>query len=659
MASPSTPATSGRRPYTGPTHTHQHPQLGSLKGRLINSPHFTGASVVQFCSIPYAKVPKRFAPCLRQDSIPDQFDGRPHRDFTQLGAACPQPGAMKPGWFDAYGGALEDDLGMEFDEFTCLTVSISVPEDYLPTPVKEEDSGKLPVMVYIHGGGAQEGVGHVDGLHSNAPLAAYSSELLLPAITVNIGYRLNWLGSLVCQDVLDEYNADPSTSPHGPFNLTIQDQRAAFEWIHKFIGGFGGDSNNITAFGESAGSILLIYQISGSPEKLFNRVILQSGVIFGDVTFEQKCAEYQGLLIHFGIEGATSSERLERLRKIPAEALAKYPSQHILPFVGDVPGFDIEKPLFPRGRPTFLNQLPLVASCPWLEDIVIGDDFWEGYTLKDFLRGVTAKRFVDFARLLLPGDQVTRLTEVYDLPSTLEHAARMDRNLFYGNLTYLMGDLILSQPIQMLANHLALESAKSSSQKRKIYRYSFGLTNPIPGSDHSFVTGHHFVEILFLFLTLLDRYPRHREGWLATQAKETAKRWILFASGQEPWDEYIVSQPQHTASAKIAICDDLRGWHVKTVSEDEKVSQTDPWGRRRYAGWEAIEEAYQSLRTQGADEEAWSRALDAFRLGLLGSLIGAQNEADTGNETQLQSRKTSAATDKDIEKAEEEVAKVL
>src|ERR1700744_5187612 len=105
---------SGRRPYSGPRYTYQHPQLGSLTGRLIDSPHFPGSSVVQFRSIPFAKVPKRFAPCIPQYSIPDSFDGRPHRDFTQFGAACPQVGATKPSWFAAYGGSLNDDLGLEF-----------------------------------------------------------------------------------------------------------------------------------------------------------------------------------------------------------------------------------------------------------------------------------------------------------------------------------------------------------------------------------------------------------------------------------------------------------------------------------------------------------------------------------------------------------------
>ena len=118
----------------------------------------------------------------------------------------------------------------------------------------------------------------------------------MQVVTVNIGYRLNWLGSLVCQDMLDEYqqlqSSDPViVSPHGPFNLLIQDQRNPFAWIPKYIAGFGGDPNNITAFGESTGSILLIYHIYGSDTRLFNRAILQSGVIMGHSSFEMKEAE--------------------------------------------------------------------------------------------------------------------------------------------------------------------------------------------------------------------------------------------------------------------------------------------------------------------------------------------------------------------------------
>ncbi|OQV01425.1 hypothetical protein CLAIMM_06789 [Cladophialophora immunda] len=577
MANTTTHSTSGRKPYNGPTFTHQHPELGALTGRLIKSSHFPETSTVQFRSIPYALVPKRFAPCVSLDSIPDEFDARPHRDFTQFGHACPQVGATKPTWFEAYGGPLEDDLGIEFDEFTCLTLSVSVPESYL----SDNNHKPLPVMIYVHGGGAQEGVGHVDGLHSNAPLTAYSSEIALPIVTVNIGYRLNWLGSLVCQDMVEEYKADPSPSPHGPFNLTIQDQRAAFTWIQKFIGGFGGDAENMTAFGESAGSIFLIYHICGSPERLFNRAILQSGVIFGHTSLDDKDAEYQGLLKHFEINGSSASERLEKLRKVPAEALAKYPGYHVMPFVDDIPGVSVPRPLFPRGRPTTMKQTSLVSSCPWLEDVVIGDDFWEGYVFRDLLRPTSAVRFVGGVRSIFPEKEAARLLCAYGIPKSPELASGADQNLFWRNLTQLIGDMFFSVPIHRLVTRLARQNTAAGdgdAPKRKVYRYCFGLSNPFPGSDHSFVTGHHFVEILFVFLTLLDRYPGHRDRWLERQAKETARKWILFANGQAPWDEYMIDESGDTNSAKMAVCDDIRGWHVKTMAQDEEESKSDPWG---------------------------------------------------------------------------------
>lgn len=614
MAS-TTPSTQTRTPYTGPTHTYTHPQLGSLTGRLVANKHFQGTSssaTVQFRSIPYALVPKRFGPCSPLTSVPADFDGRPHRDFTQFGAACPQVGGTTARWFEAYGGPLDDDRGIEFNEFTCLTVCISAPASHLVALASGDNPKPLPVMLYVHGGGAQEGIGHVDGLHSNAPLAAYASSISLPVVTVNIGYRLNWLGSLVCQDILDEYAADPESSPHGPFNHYIQDQRAAFSWIHQFIAGFGGDASNITAFGESAGSILLVYHICGSTKPLFKRAVLQSGVVMGHMSFQEKEAEYQGLLKQFNITGSTATERLEKLRQIPAEALVKYPGAHLMLVTDDAPGIDLPEPLFERGPVTYTSQMGLIQSCEWLEDIILGDDLLEGHALRDYLRGVPAAGFVAAVKASFPEREAVGLLETYDIPSSVEEAVEMDPNLFYGSLIRLIGDIMFSAPYDKLANILGRHEA---GKKRKIYRYAFGLSNPFPGSDHSFVPGHHFVEILFIFLTLLDRYPKHRDNWWARQACETAKRWITFAHGQSPWDEYVVDK--HEGQAQIAVCDDLRGWTVKTVAQDEEDSQSSPWGSRRYAGWRAYDAALEALREPGVNQNVWEMKVHGARMQIL------------------------------------------
>lgn len=66
------------------------------------------------------------------------------------------------------------------------------------------------------------------------------------------------------------------------------------------------------------------------------------------------------------------------------QELAQYPGTCLFPYVGATPGVATEDSLFTRGVPTATNQLDLVPTCEWLNDLMIEDDFWEGaafYTL--------------------------------------------------------------------------------------------------------------------------------------------------------------------------------------------------------------------------------------------------------------------------------------
>jgi carboxylesterase type B len=192
-------------------------------------------------------------------------------------------------------------------------------------------------------------ISHVDGLHSNAPITAYAASISQPVITVNIGYRLNWFRSLVFHDVLEEYTASP-TGMNGPFNLAIQDQWTAFAWIDEFISGFGGDTSSVTAVAESAGSIFLTYHICDSSTRLFDRAYCSLGWYLEISRQRLRKGEYQALLKHFKIDGATAAERLEALRRIDGEELAQYPGAHLFPYVGATPGVATEDSLFTRGH---------------------------------------------------------------------------------------------------------------------------------------------------------------------------------------------------------------------------------------------------------------------------------------------------------------------
>lgn len=167
----------------------------------------------------------------------------------------------------------------------------------------------------------------------------------------------------------------------------------------------------------------------------------------------------------------------------------------------------------------------------------------------------------------------------------------MDPTLFFTSLMPLLGDLIFSEPMLSLSDHLATQTSKP------IYRYTLALSNPFPGPHHdSHIAGPHAVDMLYLFNTLAARYPVHRDNFYRRQAREMARRWIAFAHGHEPWARYHPKQ-----GGKLAICDDIAGWETRTTDEDERVSQRDPWGPRRYSGLRAIREAFARLEREGVE----------------------------------------------------------
>lgn len=135
---------------------------------------------------------------------------------------------------------------------------------FLNIYTKNVKSTKQPVMVYFHGGAYMTGSGNSD---------MYGPDYLLQhdVILVTINYRLEVLGFL-CLD-----------TPDVPGNAGMKDQVAALKWIKNNIEQFGGDPNNVTIFGESAGAASAIYHLFSHMSKgLFNKAIAQSGTAIDD-----------------------------------------------------------------------------------------------------------------------------------------------------------------------------------------------------------------------------------------------------------------------------------------------------------------------------------------------------------------------------------------
>ncbi|SFD50743.1 para-nitrobenzyl esterase [Paenibacillus catalpae] len=150
--------------------------------------------------------------------------------------------------------AVEPDIAMDED---CLYLNVW-------TPANREDE-KLPVYVWYFGGGLQ--VGHPSEMEFDGERIARRG-----IVVVTINYRLNAFGFLCHPEITEE-------APEAPANFGHLDQQAATRWVKRNIAAFGGDPDNITIGGQSAGGGSVMNQLT-SPQNngLFQRAIVQSGL---------------------------------------------------------------------------------------------------------------------------------------------------------------------------------------------------------------------------------------------------------------------------------------------------------------------------------------------------------------------------------------------
>ena len=164
----------------------------------------------------------------------------------------------------------------------------------------------LPVMVFIHGGGFQNG-GSSDPLYNGSNFAATND-----VIIVTINYRLNVFGFVNFASV------DSSFEDSG--YLGIKDQVAALTWIKENIAEFGGNPDNITIFGESAGSVsVMLLAVTPAAKNLFQKAIPQSGN-----SYMYNTPEYSAPLAEIYMEMGGAKSMRDMMKKSAAELLQLY-----------------------------------------------------------------------------------------------------------------------------------------------------------------------------------------------------------------------------------------------------------------------------------------------------------------------------------------------
>ncbi|KAF2126684.1 carboxylesterase family protein-like protein [Dothidotthia symphoricarpi CBS 119687] len=243
-----------------------------------------------FLGIPYAQPPVGSLRFRNPASLNQSWsDARP---AVQYSSACYGYGS------DQWGYAVSED---------CLYLNVIRPSGY-----KHEN---LPVALWIHGGGFYQGSG-IDKRYNISFMVENSVRIGKPIIGVNINYRLSAWGFLSGSEEIRD---------SGNMNLGLRDSRLALQWVQENIKAFGGDSEKVTVFGESAGAAAVGFHLTaygGRDDKLFRAAIMESG----NPVFYQKLldplgnrAMYNTILSRTPCTNASSP--LECLRYLPADQL--------------------------------------------------------------------------------------------------------------------------------------------------------------------------------------------------------------------------------------------------------------------------------------------------------------------------------------------------
>ncbi|HAO29862.1 MAG TPA: carboxylesterase [Treponema sp.] len=273
---------------------------GAVRGLCLDE-----KNVELFAGIPYAqpplgplrwKEPQALAPWT---GVYDAF------------AFAPKAMQSKQKWYERFiyrniiyhdpDGDRSDALEMSED---CLYLNI-----WRPSTAGSND--KLPVLVYIHGGSLMSGSSATESFDGST----FAQKNI---IVVTIAYRLGVFG----------YFADESLAEESPFGTTgnygLLDQIAALKWVHENISAFGGNENNITIAGESAGaSSVCALCVSPLAKGLFTRAIAESSSLVSRVPPHTFRSMESALEMGKNIQQEFKVSSVEELRNIPAQKLIK------------------------------------------------------------------------------------------------------------------------------------------------------------------------------------------------------------------------------------------------------------------------------------------------------------------------------------------------
>jgi len=403
---------------------------------------------------------------------------------TEYGPSCPQP---------------SKDNGPTSED--CLYLNVFTAADVLNKP-----GSKKPVMFWIHGGGFGTGSGR-----------GYDGRVLAKkgVVVVTINYRLGPFGYL-CHPALEA-----ASENKGAGNYGLLDQIAALKWVKQNISAFGGDSGNVTIWGESAGAFS-VGALLGSPlaKGLFHKAILESGTgLINGIQSRESATRYAITSAKaIGIEGSDSNA-LKALYALPAERLVEMytpPNRAQLQafyvwFSPVVDGWALPLPLDKAIDQNTWNNVPLL----------LGSNMHEGAY---FQREKPAKNIEEYYSLLgnkSLGDDSGILKVIYAVRDTSEIFAKSQE---------VVGDYGFGAPARALAR-----LATQKNGKAFLYYFTRTSKDSLGGT----VKALHSTELPFVFGYTSDKWvPYKRFNGLSPNdaflAKAMSDYWINFARYGDP-----------------------------------------------------------------------------------------------------------------------------
>jgi len=473
-------------------------EQGNVLGKTINN-----GKVKEFLGLPYAAAP---VGNLRWKAPQPPAKWKGERDATKFGAHCAQ-GHLFDDIIFQDGGPSED----------CLFLNVYTPAD-------ASKNSKLPVMFWIHGGGYATGA-------SSEPRHNGDFLPLKGVVLVTINYRLGVLGFLATSELAKEQGGTAG-------NYGLLDMIAALKWVKANIARFGGNPENVTIFGESAGSAAVSTLIaSPAAHGLFQKGIGESGGalgegILGQEALADRVKKDDQWVATLGVKS------LAELRALPAEkVLEGTKSRGMVGFGPDVDGIALTENVaesYAAGRQA---HLPLLAGWNRDEGSFMAMRPMTAEQWKGMAGGLFKERAAEFLKLY-PGD-----TDEQAMRAAIDYFS--DSFIAFGTWKWI--------------------EAHRKTGDAPVYRYHLELAAP-PSKFHPGSFAFHSDDIEYIFGTLDTRpgavwRPEDRK-----LSEQMMSYWTNFARtgdpngpGLPPWPKYDKDDSLiHLDSAITAGPDTLR-----------------------------------------------------------------------------------------------------